>query len=62
MTKFIQVTHSDDAGKLTCRLDQLKDTLDEEFDCIGFVGSSVIFTVVEMTDEEYENLPEFTGW
>lgn len=61
MSKYIQVTHSD-GGKMICRFDQLKNILDGEFDGFDMVGHSITFTVVEMTDEEYEKLPEFTGW
>lgn len=62
MSEFIRVTYSDNRGSLTCRLDQLHGIIDEEIDFLCGVGNSVTFTAIEMTEEEYKELPEFAGW
>ena len=28
----------------------------------GEVGDTLFFTIAEMTEEDYKNLPEFMGW
>lgn len=47
-------------------LADLMSCLDGELDHIknGYVGDkvSIELEVIEMTDEEYDKLPEFTGW
>lgn len=64
MPKFIQVTRSDAQGKYVQRKSELPSAMDGELDDFDDLpaGTSITLTVVEMTEEEYSALPEFTGW
>ena len=64
MPKYIKVERSDTAGSYIEELKDIPGVLDGEFDDIEYIqpGVQVILTVVEMSQEEYEALPEFMGW
>jgi len=69
MPKFIQVTRSDVGGRYVQRpangrVAWASSILEGELDDINFLdpGTTITFTVVEMSEEEYAKLPEFEGW
>lgn len=64
MPKFIKVTRSDNQGGYIQSLKEAMNIIDGEFDDIEDmpVGTTVHLTVVEMTQEEYDNLGDFQGW
>jgi hypothetical protein len=59
MTKYIKVERSDAPGSYIEEFKNILNILDGEFDNPGV---QIILTVVEMSQEEYESLPEFSGW
>ena len=63
--KFIKTEHPE-SGACLCKLDETAlDMMMEECKVLveeSGVGESIIFTVVEMTEEEASKLPEFQGW
>jgi hypothetical protein len=60
--KYIEVSRNDIGGTYTAPLKQI-DVL-ADFDDIEFmnVGTAITYTIVEMSEEEFENLPEFQGY
>jgi len=61
--KYIKVSRSDTSGSYTQEKSEILNAIAGEFDDESLkVGTSVSLTVVEMTEEEYKNLPEFMGW
>lgn len=62
--KFIKITRSDVKGGYTERKENISNAIDGEFDDIEDmnIGDSITLTVVEMSESDYERLPEFTGW
>ena len=60
--KFIRVTRPDlGGGGYTQKIDGASDLIDAEFDGAE-IGEKIVLELVEMTQEEYDALPEFTGW
>ena len=60
--KYIKVERSDTYGSYInplCEID-----IEAELEDIDWLkpGTGVTLTVVGMTEDEYKNLPEFTGW
>jgi hypothetical protein len=62
MGTYVQVTRSDTPGSYVQRIEDVRHALDGELDDCTEVGVSITFTVINMTDEEYEKLSEFQGW
>lgn len=64
MPKFINVTRNDVSGGYTQPLSEVLNALDGEFDGIDTIpnGTTIILKVVEMSQKEYDELPEFMGW
>lgn len=65
MPKFIQVTRSDVGGSYIQSREDVSGALEAELlDGLEYEEPdvSVTFTVVEMSQEEYDKLPEFMGW
>ena len=64
MKKYIKVKRSDVAGNYTQDVREISDAVQAELDDIEYlpVGTTITLTVVEMTEQEYESLPEFEGW
>ena len=64
MPKYIRVTRSDTSGSYIQPVKEIAEMIKGEFNGIEYydVGTSLTLTVVEMTEEEYKNLNEFTGW
>lgn len=60
MAIFIKIER-EDMGFYIDRLENIQNILDGEI-LNGDVGEPVTLTLVEMTQEEYDNLPEFMGW
>ena len=62
--KYVKVTRSDVQGSYIQPVKDLAGCVEGEFDGIEYTdpGVSVTLTVVEMSEEEYAKLPEFTGW
>jgi hypothetical protein len=64
LPKFIKIERSDTAGSYIEELKDIPQMIDGEFDDIEYLasGTQMILTIVEMSQEEYEALPEFDGW
>lgn len=64
MPKFIKIERSDMAGGYTETVKNIAGAVEGEFDDINCLdnGTQITLTVVEMSQEEYESLPEFDGW
>ena len=62
--KYIQISRSDVDGYYIQPFSDINGAIEGEFDGIEHMkpGTSVTLTVVEMSEEEYSNLSEFTGW
>ena len=58
---FIKITRSDTGGSYIQPLAEIANAVDGEIDGIE-AGESVTLTAIEMTEEAYAKLPEFTGW
>ena len=60
--KLIKVTRSDASGSYVMPLKEID--VQAEFDDIEHAdpGEAVTLTVIEMTEEEYNALEEFSGW
>ena len=61
MSTYIKVTRNDMPGSYVQKIEEIGNALDGELDG-ATPGTAITFTLVEMTDEEYENTPEFEGW
>jgi hypothetical protein len=64
MPKYLQISRSDyGMGYVECAEGMLM-TLESEFEDLQDleVGTKFSLTVVEMTEEEFNKLPEFQGW
>ena len=64
MPMFIKIERSDTAGCYLESLSKLHDAIDGEWDAEDQLeeGTQITLTVVEMSQEEYDALPEFYGW
>jgi hypothetical protein len=64
MPKYVHIERSDTAGNYIDEIKSLPQVLDGELDDIDYIepGTQIILTIVEMSQEEFENLPEFEGW
>ena len=62
--KYIRITRSDTPGGYVDLVKNTAGLVDAELDGIDYLdpGTSVTLTVVEMSEREYAELPEFTGW
>lgn len=62
MPKFIEVRRSDlEGGCYVIPLDRFSDIYDTEIEDAD-PGLIITLTIIEMTEEEHEALPEFCGW
>ena len=65
--KYIKITHGHSDYLIVSAKD---DLCEQELTCFlddavtGDLGTGdrLVFEIIEMTDEEFEELPEFTGW
>jgi len=64
MPKFIKIERSDTAGNYIEDKKDLAGMIEGELDDLEYLeaGMQIILTVVEMSQEEYDALPEFVGW
>jgi len=64
MARYITIERSDTDGNYTTDLRELPGSVAAELDDIDYLepGTTITLTVVEMTDEDYDAMPEFTGW
>lgn len=69
MSRFIEITRSDAGGRYVQPFPpngakRVSSILEDELDDIDYLepGTTIVFTVVEMSEEEYAKLPEFEGW
>jgi hypothetical protein len=65
MPRFVKVTRNDTDGSYIEPPDKVLACVDGELvQGIEYweVGDAITLTVIEMTQEEYDKLPEFTGW
>lgn len=65
--KYIKVTRSDCAGGFyICSLENAASFAAGELDPSGLdwldAGESITFTIVEMSELEFQNLGDFPGW
>lgn len=62
--KYVKITTNATQGSYIQPMSELANALDAEFDDAEFMdaGFKVCLELVDMTDEEYEKLPEFQGW
>lgn len=61
MARFVKIERSDCPGSYTNPIETLADVIDSELDGSD-AGVAITLTVVEMTQEDYDKLPEFNGW
>ena len=61
--RFMQISIDGSAGYVQ-PLDKITEACAAEFDGLEYweVDDAVTFTLIEMTQEEYDKLPEFEGW
>jgi hypothetical protein len=61
---FVKIERSDMAGSYIQEAKDIPSMMDGELDGIEFldVGTTITLTIVEMSQEEYDDLPEFEGW
>lgn len=63
--RYFKITRSDCPGSYIEEDFNIKNALDAELDGMleySNVGDSVTITVVEMEEEDFDELEEFTGW
>ena len=56
----VEIQIEEGGGKLIVNKEDLPSQVEMLFE--GEVGDRILLTIAEMPDEEYKNLPEFTGW
>jgi hypothetical protein len=67
-TRYLKISHPSEGGKnfrvvsLHERFDSLAQSELEILQGDGAAGDSVLFEIVEMTEDEFEVLGEFDGW
>ena len=59
--QYIKITRTDAEGSCTVALGEIRHIIETELDGTA-TGESVTLTVIEMSPEAYEELPEFNGW
>ena len=64
MPKFIKITHSNSKSGYFVPCKEIGYVVKNMYDNMEHVdtGESVIFTVIEMSQDEFDKLPEFTRW
>lgn len=66
MPKFIKVERSDMGGGYIEEPSQIGSAIESEYDFGGIdnmePGETITLTVVQMSQEEFDKLPEFEGW
>lgn len=60
MEKFIEITRPGMGGYIQ-PIEDLADAIDGEFNGAN-PGDMIILTLVDVSREEYDAMPEFTGW
>jgi hypothetical protein len=60
MAKFIKITRPGMGGYIQ-PIESIADAVDGEFDG-AYPGDAITLTLVEMSREEYDAMPEFKGW
>lgn len=58
--KYVQVSLDGMIG-YTQPLSAVSTAIEADFDCAE-LGTKLTLELVEMTEEQFENLPEFDGW
>ena len=58
--KMFKVTRADYPGK-SCTYDDFATVQDAEFDGAE-IGDKITIELIEMTEDQRDNLPEFEGW
>lgn len=61
---YVKIERSDAAGSYIEDAKGVRTAMDGELDDLQYLapGTTITLTVVKMTPEEYEALPEFEGW
>lgn len=65
MGKYIEITRPNLGGGYVVSIDEMKMHFEGETDGIEEsweVGDQLMFTLIEMDDDEFKNLDEFAGW
>jgi len=58
--KVVEIQIEEDGTKLIVNKKDMPSQVEMLFE--GEVGDRILVTIAEMSDEEYKNLSEFTGW
>ena len=58
--KVVEIQIEEDGNKLIVNKKDMPSQVEMLFE--GEVGDRILVTIAEMSDEEYKNLSEFTGW
>lgn len=61
MKKFVQVTRSDEDGSYVERIKDIDNCINAEFSDAR-PGTKLTLELLDMTEDEYDKLPEFMGW
>jgi hypothetical protein len=59
--QFVKVSRSDIPGSYLLRPEQLAEIYSMEL-AESEIGTIISLELVSMTEEEFENIPEFVGW
>ena len=58
--KVVEIQIEEGGNKLIVNKEDMPSQVEMLFE--GEVGDRILVTIAEMSDEEYRNLSEFTGW
>jgi len=58
--KVVEIQIEEGGNKLIVNEEDMLSQIEMLF--MGEVGDRILITIAEMSDEEYKNLSEFTGW
>ena len=58
--KVVEIQIEEGDNKLIVNKEDMPSQVEMLFE--GEVGDRILVTIAEMSDEEYKNLSEFTGW
>jgi hypothetical protein len=59
--RYIKVTRPDIGGSYINPISEIRNIIDGEFSDAD-PGDKITLELVEMSEEDYEKLPEFMGW
>jgi hypothetical protein len=59
--KYLKITRPREGGSYIQPINEIANAIDGEFDGAE-AGEKICLELVEMSDEEFEALPDFAGW